>query len=195
MTRLHESKGNSYLVAAAARVVAARPGARFVLVGEGPLRPELEAQAAGLGLGDRFVFAGFRRDAARTLSAFDLAVFPSLWEGTPLTAFEALAAGKPIVATDADGLVDILTDGRDAVVVPKADADALAEKIIWMMDHPDDRRRLAAAAHQSGQRYDIGAFVRKMERLYTLLHEVSRATRRQGVLRADLSFLTSGVSG
>jgi glycosyltransferase involved in cell wall biosynthesis len=194
ITRLHESKGNSHLVDAAARVVAARPGVRFVLVGEGPLRPELEAQAARLGLGERFVFAGFRRDAARTLSAFDLAVFPSLWEGTPLTAFEALAAGKPIVATDADGLVDILTDGHDAAIVPKANAGALAEKIVAMVDRPDERARLAAAARESGQRYDIGAFVHKMERLYTLLHETSRATRRQGVLRADLSFLTSGVS-
>jgi len=194
ITRLHDSKGNSYLVDAAARVVAARPGVRFVLVGEGPLRPELEAQAARLGLGDRFVFAGFQRDAARTLSAFDLAVFPSLWEGTPLTAFEALAAGKAIVATDADGLVDILADGHDAVIVPKANADALADKIVSLADRPDERARLAAAARESGRGYDIGAFVRKMERLYTLLHDTSRATRRQGVLRADLSFLTSGAS-
>jgi len=195
ITRLHESKGNTHLLDAAARVVAARPNARFVLVGEGPLRPDLDAQAARLGLGDRFIFAGFRRDAARTLSAFDLTVFPSLWEGTPLTAFEALAAGRPIVATDADGLLDILADGRDAAIVPKANADALAEKIVWMIDHPDDRARLAAAARESGRQYDIAVFVRKMERLYTLLHDVSRATHRRGVLRADLSFLTSGVSG
>lgn len=195
ITRLHESKGNTFLVDAAARVVAARPRARFVLVGEGPLCADLEAQAARLGLGDRFIFAGFRRDAARTLSAFDVTVFPSLWEGTPLTAFEALAAGKPIVATDADGLLDILTDGHDAAIVPRGDAAALADKIVWIVDHPDERARLAAAARVSGQRYDIGVFVRKMERLYTLLHEVSRTSRRQGVLRADLSFLTSGFSG
>ena len=63
------------------------------------------------------------------------------------------------------------------------------------MDHPDERARLgAAAARRSGRQYDIAAFVRKMERLYTLLHEVSRATRRKGVLRADLSFLTLGAS-
>ena len=95
------------------------PGGAIFLVGEGPLLGELEAQAAALGLGDRFVFAGFRRDVAATLSAFDLSVFPSLWEGTPITAFEALAMGKPIVATDADGLLDILTDDHDAAIVPK----------------------------------------------------------------------------
>ena len=194
ITRLHESKGNSFLVDAAARVVAERPRARFVLVGEGPLLPNLQAQAARLGLGDRVVFAGFRRDVARTLSAFDVTVFPSLWEGTPLTAFETLAMGKPIVSTDADGLLDILTDNHDATIVPRRSAAALADKIVWMIDHPEERARLAAAARQTGRQYDIDLFVRKMERLYVLLHELSRATRRRGVLRADLSFLTSGVS-
>ncbi len=194
ITRLHESKGNSFLVEAAARVVSERPSARFFLVGEGPLLPALQAQAAALNLGDRFIFAGFRRDIARTLSAFDISVFPSLWEGTPLTAFETLAIGKPIVSTDADGLLDILTDGHDAVVVPKRDADALATRIVWMIDRPDERERFAAAARLTGRQYDINGFVQKMERLYSLLHELSRATHRRGVLRADLSFLTSGAS-
>jgi glycosyltransferase involved in cell wall biosynthesis len=194
ITRLHESKGNSFLITAAAQVVRERPQARFVLVGEGPLLHDLQAQAAQLGLGDRFAFAGFRRDVPATLSAFDLTVFPSLWEGTPLTGFEALAMGKPIVATDADGLLDILTPGHDAVIVPKRDAVALADKIVWAMDHPEERARLGHAARVTGLQYDIGAFVRKMERLYTLLHETSRSTRRKGVLRADLSFLTSEAS-
>lgn len=189
VTRLHDSKGNEYLVEAARLVLDARPQARFVLVGEGPLRPDLEAQAARLGLGDRFLFAGFARDVAAALSAFDLSVFPSLWEGTPLTAFEALAAGKAIVATDADGLLDVLRDGHDARIVPKRDARALADRIIELMDAPDERRRLGQHARATGAEYDIAAFVRKMERLYVLLHDVSRRTRRKGVLDEDLSFL------
>ena len=192
ITRLHDSKGNSFLIDAAARVVRERPSARFFLVGEGPLLADLQAQAAALDLGSRFVFAGFRRDVAATLSAFDLSVFPSLWEGTPITAFEALAMGKPIVSTDADGLLDILKDGHDALIVPKRNVEALAQRIVWAMDHPEERARLSAVARVSGQRYDIAAFVRKMEQLYLLLHEVSRATRRRGVLSADLAFLTAG---
>src|SRR4029450_705582 len=136
VTRLQDSKGTSYLVDPAARVVRERPAARFFLVGEGPLLGDLQAQAAALGLGDRFVFAGFRRDVARTLSAFALVVFPSLWEGTPLTVFETLAMGKPVVATDADGLLDVLTDGRDAMIVPKRNAGALAGAIVQAMDDP-----------------------------------------------------------
>jgi glycosyltransferase involved in cell wall biosynthesis len=189
VTRLHDSKGNDVLIDAAAIVAAARPQARFFLVGEGPLLASLQEQARALDLGDRFVFAGFRRDVAGTLSAFDLCVFPSLWEGTPITAFEALAMGKPIVSTDADGLLDILTDTEDAVIVPRRNPPALAEKIVWAIDRPAERARLSAAARRTGRRYDIDLFVRKMEQLYLLLHDVSASSRRRGLARADLSFL------
>jgi glycosyltransferase involved in cell wall biosynthesis len=193
VTRLHESKGNSYLVDAAARVVEKRPQARFCLIGEGPLRPGLESQARALGLGDRFLFAGFVRDVAGALGAFDVSVFPSLWEGTPLTVFETMAAGRPIVATDADGLRDVLVDGQTALIVPKRDAAALAERMIDLIDRPGERSRLAQGARDAARQYDITTFVRKMERLYILLHNVSRATNRRGVLDADLSFLSAGV--
>ncbi|MGH9148041.1 MAG: glycosyltransferase [Vicinamibacterales bacterium] len=193
VTRLHDSKGNSYLVDAAARVVGERPQARFCLIGEGPLRAALESQARALGLGDRFLFAGFVRDVAGALGAFDMSVFPSLWEGTPLTVFETMAAGRPIVATDADGLRDVLVDGQTALIVPKRDAAALAERMIELIDRPGERSRLAQGARDAARQYDIATFVRKMERLYTLLHDVSRATNRRGVLDADLSFLSAGV--
>ena len=189
VTRLHESKGNEYLVEAARQVLQQRPAARFYLAGEGPLRPALEAQARAAGLGDRFVFLGFVRDVARLLSAFDVDVFPSLWEGTPLTVFEALGAGKAIVATDADGLTDVLVDGRNALIVPRRDAAALADRVVRLIDDPAARTRLSAAARVTAERYDVGAFVRKMERLYEILDEVSRPTHRKGVLQADLSFL------
>jgi glycosyltransferase involved in cell wall biosynthesis len=191
VTRLHESKGNTYLVEAAALVLRDRPRSKFFIVGEGPLLEPLQQQAAALGLGGRFVFAGFARDVARVVSAFDGSVFPSLWEGTPLTVFEALAMGKPIVATDADGLVDVLTDGHDALIVPKRNAGALAKGLVRAFDEPETRTRLAAHAFETGKEYDILAFVRKMEQLYGLLHRVSRATRRRGVLTSDVSFLTS----
>ena len=189
VTRLHDSKGNSYLVDAARRVLDARPQAKFYLVGEGPLRESLEQQARSLGLGERFVFAGFAKDVARVVSAFDISVFPSLWEGTPLTVFEALAMGQPIVATDADGLMDVLTPDHDAVMVPRRNADALAQALVRMIDEPALRAQIGAAARISGQRYDILAFVRKMERLYDLLHRVSRETHRKGAIQSDLSFL------
>jgi len=202
VTRLMPAKGNKFLVDAAPLVLASHPSVCIFVIGEGELRAELEAQARALNLGDRMVFTGFTRDVAAALSALDLLVFPSLAEGTPLTMFEALAMGKPIVATDADGLVDVLTHGKDALVVPRGDAAALAAAIITLLDNPSLAAQLGAAARRTGARYDIGAFVRKMERLYELLHESSRVTKppnrgrfggpgRAGILKTDLSFLTT----
>ena len=96
----------------------------------------------------------------------------------------------PILATDADGLLDVLTDRQDALIVPKANADALAGAVVELLEHPDVATRLGQEARKTGQHYDIAAFVRKMERLYDLLHASSRATRRAGILKADLGFLT-----
>lgn len=189
ITRLHDSKGNSYLIDAARKVVDARPDAKFLLFGEGPLLDDLKAQAHSLNLGDRFIFGGFVKDVARLLHAFDMSAFPSLWEGTPLTVFEAMASARPIVATDADGLLDVLTDEQDALIVPKRNADALAKAVIRMIDEPATRARLAANARDTANRFDIAAFVRKMERLYDILHAKSRATRRGVVESEDLSFL------
>jgi len=190
VTRLHESKGNEYLVDAARLVLDERPRAKFLLFGEGPLRPSLEARAAELKLGDRFVFGGFVKDVARTMAAFDISVFPSLWEGTPLTVFETLAAGLPIVATDADGLRDVLADGRDALIVPRRDARALASRIVELIDRPALRAQLSSDAVRTARQYDIDAFVKKMEQLYRVLHAQSRTTRRHVQQAADLSFLT-----
>jgi glycosyltransferase involved in cell wall biosynthesis len=188
------SKGNRHLIEAAPLILQRQPGARIYIVGEGELQGELQAQVHALGLSDYVFFAGFQRDVAAALSAFDYVVFPSLWEGTPLTVFEALAMGKPIVATDADGLLDVLTDGKDARVVPKANSVALADAVCELVANPALAAALAAEARKTGQRYDIAAFVRKMERLYELLHETSRSTHRAGILKADLSFLDTPKS-
>lgn len=191
VTRLMPAKGNRFLVEAAPKVLARHPSVRFFVIGEGELRRPLEDQARALGLGDRFVFTGFTRDVARALSALDIVVFPSLAEGTPLTAFETMAMGKPIIATDADGLVDVLTNRIDALVVPKANAEALARAIDELLQSPELTARLTAEARNTGARYDIATFVRKMERLYELLYEGSRVSGRSGILNTDLSFLTT----
>jgi glycosyltransferase involved in cell wall biosynthesis len=191
VTRLHDSKGNEYLVEAARLVLDVRPQTRFLVFGEGPLRAGLEARAAALGLGDRFRFGGFVKDVAEALWSFDLSVFPSLWEGTPLTVFEAMAARRPIVATDADGLSEVLVDGDNAAIVPRRNARALADAMIRLIDDPGLRSRLAARGQRAAADYDINTFVRKMERLYDVLARESRARHRDVAGLPDLAFLSS----
>ena len=195
ITRLHDSKGNEFLVEAARAGRRRRTRARgSSCSAKGPLREPLEAQARALGLGDRFVFGGFQKDVRATLSAFDLSVFPSLWEGTPLTAFEALAAGKAIVATDADGLLDILERRRDArrscrgATPPRWPT---ASSMRWTI--PTSARAMAArrAARRPAVRHrDVRA---QDGAALHVLHAVSRPTSAAASCSEDLSFLTTGA--
>jgi glycosyltransferase involved in cell wall biosynthesis len=88
-------------------------------------------------------------------------------------------------------LLDVLTDRQDALIVPKGDAGALAGAVITLLERPDIAANLVESARSTGRRYDIAAFVRKMERLYELLHETSRASGRAGILKHDLGFLAT----
>jgi glycosyltransferase involved in cell wall biosynthesis len=179
VTRLHESKGNQYFVEAAALLAKERRDVSFVVVGEGPLQSELEARARALGIGERVKFLGFQRDVAAAFASFDVAVFPSLWEGTPLTVFEAMAMAKPIVSTDVDGLKDVLVDDENALVVPAKNPEALARAAGRLLDEPDLSRRLSEGARLTSKRFDIQTFVSKMERLYDLLVGRYRSERRR----------------
>jgi len=175
VTRLMESKGNRYLVEAASILARKRNDVRVVVVGEGPLRSELEAQARDAGASERVTFLGFQRDVAQAFAAFDVAVFPSLWEGTPLTVFEAMAMKKPLVATSVDGLRDVLCDDENALLVPPKDASALSRALERVLDEADLASRLSESALQTSRRFDIRIFVHKMERLYELIVDRYRA--------------------
>ena len=170
VTRLHENKGNCYLVDAAVKVLEKFPNTVFPIVGEGPLEGELRAQAKELGVDDRVQFWGFQRDVPAVMSTFDVMVYPSLWEGTPLTCFEAMGMGKALASTRCDGLVQVLTDGETALMCEMRDPDGLAEIIIRLLENPDLRARLEQAALKESAKYDINNFVRYAENLYETLY-------------------------
>ena len=161
----------------------------FRIVGEEELRDDLERQARRRDRGAR----PRRRVHARRgrgVRRIRCGRFPSLWEVTPLTAFEALAAGRPIVATDADGLTDILRAGHDSVIVPKRDADAIAGAVPALLGDPQRPEELAGAARRTDAGYDITTFVGKMERLCAIMHELRNKLARRGLAEADMSFLS-----
>lgn len=194
VTRLHESKGNRYFVDAAARVVHERPNVRFVVVGEGPLQPDLEAQAEKLAVADKVVFLGFQKDVASAFASFHVTVFPSLWEGTPLTLFESMGMGKAIVSTDADGLRDVMVNEDNALMVPARDPEALSQAILRLLDEPQTAARLSKNALATSRRFDIQAFVDKMSQLYEVLVDRYRQVsgRPRWDYENDFQFLEDG---
>jgi glycosyltransferase involved in cell wall biosynthesis len=137
--RLSPEKGVGRLVAAAAGTPAE---VGFVVFGDGPLRGEIEKQIAALGLGQRFVLAGFRDDVRRYLPYLDLLAIPSFTEGLPVVLLEAFAAGVPVVASAVGGIPEVLEDGRSGFLVPPADAAALATAIGRALSDEEARREM-----------------------------------------------------
>lgn len=164
--RLSTQKGHRFLVDAVPRVLASQPRARFLVVGDGDLAEPLRAQAAALGIASRVVFAGHRTDVPALLAAIDVVCIPSLYEGTPLALFEAMAAGKPIVSTAVDGCAEVLEDGETGLLVPPGDSAALAASLVRCLEEPALRTRLGDAARRASERFDIAECVERMQALY-----------------------------
>jgi glycosyltransferase involved in cell wall biosynthesis len=164
--RLNAQKGHRFLLDAAALLRARRPDVWTLIVGDGDLMDELRQQAARLGLDDRVVFAGHRTDVPDLLAALDVFCISSLYEGTPLALFEAMAAGSSIVSTAVDGCREIVEDESNGLLVPPADAAALAGALGRVLTDAALREALGRQALEDSRRYDVKTCVQQMEALY-----------------------------
>ncbi|HET7746369.1 MAG TPA: glycosyltransferase [Vicinamibacteria bacterium] len=164
--RLNAQKGHRYLLEAGALVLRDRPSARVLVAGDGDLLPDLREQARRLGMADRVVFAGHRADVPDLLGAIDVFCISSVYEGTPLALFEAMAAGKAIVSTAVYGCREVLEDGITGLLVPPRDPPALAAALARVADDAALRARLSGAAREASRRFDIAECVRRMEAVY-----------------------------
>jgi glycosyltransferase involved in cell wall biosynthesis len=160
-------KRQDLLIAAFARLLPAHPRARLVLVGDGDLRPRIEAQVRDLGLAERVVLFGTATDLPPIYDAFDLFVQSSNSEGLPNVLLEASSARLPIVATDAGGTREVIRDGETGLLVPVDDLDALAAAMQRAIADADLRARLASNARDlMTQEYGMDRFVREYRALY-----------------------------
>jgi glycosyltransferase involved in cell wall biosynthesis len=141
VARLHPQKGHRYLIEAAPEIVARHPKTKFVLVGDGALRPELESLAKQKGVANHFLFLGFRTDVKDLKRVFDVFCLPSLSEGLPNVVLEAMATAKPVVATAVDGTPELIVQDQTGYLVPPADVHALADRISVLVTDDDLARR------------------------------------------------------
>ena len=164
--RLVEQKNHARFLSAAAEVAAVRPDVRFLVVGDGPLRAELSAQARSLGLEDRLTLTGVRHDVPALAARADLVVFSSDWEGLSLVALEALAAGTPVLSTPVEGMRDLL-EGGAVTVTPTAAPGDLARGMIELLADPARLEVLGARGRELvAARYSTAAMLDGYERLY-----------------------------
>ena len=168
VARLAPQKRHDRFLAAAAAVRRQRPQARFLIVGEGPLRAELEAQTARMGLDEVVQFTGSRTDAADIIARSDLMVLASDWEGLSIAALEAGARGVPVVSTDVAGAREVLRTGA-GVIVPK-DAEALADAIVRTLADPHAREAMRAEALRlHAERFSVARMTAGYRELYEQL--------------------------
>lgn len=158
VTRFHPVKGVDVLLDAWARVARRLQDARLLLVGEGPLRGELEDLAARTCPPGSVRFLGYRSDVREILSAADVAVLPSRAEGFSVAALEILGTGLPLVATRVGGNAQLIEDGVNGLLVPSEDPARLAEALERLCVDRSFRERLAAVAHSSVRPFDLRVF-------------------------------------
>jgi glycosyltransferase involved in cell wall biosynthesis len=163
--RLVPQKNQSLAIQALRNV----PGSILVVLGEGPLRSELEREAQALEVDDRVRFAGSRPDARAIIGAADALVVSSNWEGLPLVALEALAAGTPIAASAVRGVRELLNDGENALLAPPGDAEALGAAISRLLTEAETADRLSNAGRALATAHTENAMVERYLELYERL--------------------------
>jgi glycosyltransferase involved in cell wall biosynthesis len=140
------------------------------MVGDGPDREAVEQRARELGIVRSSLFLGYQDDVAPYYSAFDALILPSANEGTPVSAIEALAGARPVVATRVGGVPDVVRDGVDGFLVEPGDVDAMAERLARLAADPDLRRRMGEAGSTSvRERYSVDRLLDDMDALYRRL--------------------------
>lgn len=175
--RLVPIKNVALLLDAFGRMRAQVPRARLVIVGDGELADDLRRKTVAAGIGSAVEFAGWRSDLAAVYAGLDVLVLSSNNEGTPVAAIEAMAAGLPVAATAVGGVPDVIADGRTGVLVPPADAAALAGAMTRLALDPAERQRLGSAARQSVRvRYSSRRLVEDVGELYRNALNARRAS-------------------
>jgi glycosyltransferase involved in cell wall biosynthesis len=166
VAQLAPEKGHADLLAAWPRVRSAIPAALLALVGDGALRPSLESEARRLGVHDSVLFLGFRHPAAPYLAAADVVVLASRTEGMPNALLEAMALGKPVVATRVGGVPELVSDGESGVLAPPGDPAALAAALAGAL--ASDRREAMGEAGRRRVRdhFSAARMIRETQAVY-----------------------------
>lgn len=145
--RLTEQKGMIYYIDAMPMILSRHPNVKFYIIGDGEKMEELIERCQNIHV--KPTFMGFRKDIRGLMSQLDLVVLSSLWEGLPLTAIEAFSVGKTMVATSVDGTVEVVEDYKNGLLVNAKDPEMIADKVCWIIEHPDERRQMEINAKRT----------------------------------------------
>jgi len=176
---LEDNKGQQYLIRAMREVVKEYPKVRLFILGSGRLETRLRTMVRDQNLEGNIMLTGLRDDVGAFFNIFDMLVIPSVAEGLNSTILDALALEVPVVATDAGGIPEIITHGEHGRLVPRADHEALASGILWMLCHPEQAKAMAKkGCERVREEFSDTAMVAKNLAVYQEL----LATRERGAV-------------
>jgi len=167
ITRLSKQKDVHTFLYAISNVVRVFPSVRCLIVGDGPQRRELEDLSCRLALNGNIAFLGYRRDVREILNIFDIFVLSSLWEGLPLVVLEAMAASKPVIATQVPGTAEAVIDGTTGILVPLSNSEKLAESIKRLLEDQNLSQSMGEAGRRRvNKHFRVERMVDETEKLY-----------------------------
>ena len=159
--RLVSEKGGALLIRAAQQVLAVQPNTKFVFAGEGPARQEWETLAGELGISEHVSFVGVREDMPGVYASLNMLVLPSLLEAFPMCLLEAMAAGKPVIATRVGAVPQLVRSEVTGLLLNPGDVDGLAAAIVRLLQHPELASRLGENGRaQVARHYSAEAMAR-----------------------------------
>ena len=167
VARLTSEKGHSHLIDAAKEaVMASADELKFMFVGDGGLRQELERKVNQIGLDGKILFLGLRDDIPELLAISDLFVLPSLYEAQGKVLVEAMAAGLPVVATEVGGVPDVVRNEKTGILVPPKNSQALAKAIISLITDKVKAKQMGQAGRQAIPEFSVETMVARIDTLY-----------------------------
>lgn len=165
--RLSEQKGMSYFLQSLPAVKESYPMVKFVVVGDGEDREQLEKLTDELGIREDVLFLGYRSDIRNVMSQMDFLVLSSLWEGLPLTPIEAFSMGKTVVGTAVDGTVEVIENEKNGLLIPPRDPKAIAEGVVRLLKDPALREQFETAALETyTKEFSFDIYTRRVETFY-----------------------------
>ncbi len=174
VTRLSPQKAPLDLVEAYGEIAKQYPNVWFVIVGDGQLRSEVEERLSSMGIKDKTILTGIRRDIPELMIAFDVFVLSSLWEGLPRVLPQAMATGLPIISTKVDGSSEVIKSGENGFLVPSGKPKELAEKVISLLEDESLRHQMGENSLLKASEFDAKKMVADIDILYQqLLQEKS----------------------
>ena len=167
--RLEPVKGHEFLVKAAKHIIPKYPDSIFIFTGDGYLKQNLEKKAFDLGIKENIIFLGWRDDVPKIISIFDIFVLPSLNEGMGRVLVEAMALGKPIVASGIGGIPDLVAHGKNGFLIPPKNPKELAKYIQVLLEDKDKRKKMGLAGKEMASNFSEEKMVERIDNLYKKL--------------------------